>query len=195
MLLNKSVPDVKEKRNDWKEFTSEVNREKLVFLDESGINTNMTRRYGRSVGKTRVVDKVPCNTPTNTTVVSSIRLDGTYAYEVIDGSIKVESFVEYIKNTLIPTLRVGDIVIMDNLKVHKTSTVSGLISAVGATVLYLPPYSPDFNPIEKMWSKMKTYLRKWKIRMKSSLAEGVKKALSLVTPSDCEGWYSCSGYC
>lgn len=155
----------------------------------------MTRRYGRSVGKTRVVDKVPCNTPTNTTVVSSIRLDGTYAYEVIDGSIKTESFVEYIKNTLLPTLRVGDIVIMDNLKVHKASAVSELIFAVGATVIYLPPYSPDFNPIEKMWSKMKNYLRKRKVRVKKLLPEAVKEALTLVMPSDCEGWFSCCGYC
>ena len=155
----------------------------------------MTRRYGRSIGKTRVVDKVPCNTPTNTTVVSSIRLDGTYAYEVIDGSIKTESFVEYIKNTLIPTLRVGDIVIMDNLKVHKASIVSELIYSVGAFVIYLPPYSPDFNPIEKMWSKMKNYLRKWKIRVKKLLPDAVKKALALVTSSDCQGWFSRCGYC
>ena len=93
-------PDVEEARKTWQEEQNDIEKfpaDRLVFLDESGINTNMTRRYGRSVGKTRVVDKVPCNTPTSTTVVSSIRLDGTYAYELIDGSIKVESFVEYIK--------------------------------------------------------------------------------------------------
>ena len=188
-------PDVKEKRTNWQEFASEVNQENLVFLDESGINTNMTRRYGRSVGKTRVVDKVPCNTPQNTTVISSIRLDGTHAYDVIEGAMNTECFIEYIKNTLIPTLKIGDIVIMDNLKVHKACAVSELISSVGATVMFLPPYSPDFNPIEKMWSKMKTYLRKWKIRTKNLLANAVKNALDLVTPSDCEGWYFCCGYC
>ena len=186
---------MREKREKWQEFASEADCSRLVFLDESGINTNMTRRYGRSIGKTRVVDKVPCNTPKNTTIVSSMRLSGTYAYEVIEGAMKTESFVEYIKNTLVPTLQIGDIVIMDNLRVHKSSAVSELISSVGATVIYLPPYSPDFNPIEKMWSKMKYFLRKWKIRAKNLLPKAVDKVLSLVTTSDCEGWFSCCGYC
>lgn len=186
---------MKEKREKWQKFASEADCSRLVFLDESGINTDMTRRYGRSIGKTRVVDKVPCNTPKNTTIVSSIRLGGTYAYEIIEGAMKTESFVEYIKNTLVPTLQIGDIVIMDNLKAHKADAVSELICAVGATVVFLPPYSPDFNPIEKMWSKMKNYLRKCKVRIKKLLPEAVANALALVTPSDCKGWFSCCGYC
>ena len=155
----------------------------------------MTRRYGRSVGKTRVVDRVPCNTPKNTTIVSSIRLDGTYACEIMEGAMTGERFVKYVKEVLVPTLRSDDIVIMDNLKAHKVKDVQETIAATGATVIYLPPYSPDFNPIEKMWSKMKNYLRKWKIRTVDKLDEGVKQALALVAPSDCEGWFECCGYC
>lgn len=159
MLPNRSVPDVKEKRKDWQEFAATQDRKRLVFLDESGINTDMTRRYGRSVGKTRVVDKVPCNTPKSTTIVSSIRLDGTCAYEVMEGSMTGERFIKYVQDVLVPTLHEGDIVIMDNLKSHKVRGVKEAIYAIGASVVYLPPYSPDFNPIEKMWSKVKTYLR------------------------------------
>ena len=186
---------MKQKREEWQDFASQQDRNKLVFLDESGINTDMTRRYGRSVGKTRVTDKVPCNTPKSTTIVSSIRLDGTYAYDVMEGAMNKERFIEYVKNVLVPTLRSGDAVIMDNLKAHKSNAVIEAISSINASIVYLPPYSPDLNPIEKMWSKVKTFLRKWKIRAQHLLADAVQKALSLVTPSDCNGWFGCCGYC
>ena len=145
---------MKEKREQWKEFAAEHERDKLVFLDESGINTDMTRRYGRAVGKARVIDHVPCNTPKNTTIVSSMRLDGACAYDVIDGSMNGEKFLDYAQNVLVPTLRPGDIVVMDNLRAHKVSGVEEAIASAGASTVYLPPYSPDLNPIEKMWSKV-----------------------------------------
>ena len=186
---------MKEKREQWKEFAAEHERDKLVFLDESGINTDMTRRYGRAVGKARVIDHVPCNTPKNTTIVSSMRLDGACAYDVIDGSMNGEKFLDYAQNVLVPTLRPGDIVVMDNLRAHKVSGVEEAIASAGASTVYLPPYSPDLNPIEKMWSKVKTFMRKWKVRMQCLLAWAIEEAISLVTPSDCDGWFSCCGRC
>ena len=186
---------MKEKREQWEEFATKQERDKLVFLDESGINTDMTRHYGRAVGKARVVDHVPCNTPKNTTIVSSIRLDGTCAYEVINGSVNGERFLNYVQNVLVPTLKLGDIVVMDNLRAHKVSGVAEAITSAGASAVYLPPYSPDLNPIEKMWSKVKTFMRKRKVRIQCFLAQAIEEAISLVTPLDCDGWFNCCGYC
>ena len=163
-------PDVVEKRKEWEQFMQEVEPERLVFLDESGVNIGLTRNYGRSIGKTRVVDYVPFNRPVRTTVVSSIRLDGQYCYNIIDGAMNKERFKSYIEK-LSKTLKTGDIVIMDNLSSHKVSGIEELINAAGATVKYLPPYSPDLNPIELLWSKMKSCLKKWKIRIKEWLRE------------------------
>lgn len=186
---------MREKRAQWEEFAANHERDKIVFLDESGVNTDMTRRYGRAVGKARVMDHVPCNTPKNTTIVSSMRLDGTCAYDVINGSMNGERFLDYVQNVLAPTLRPGDIVVMDNLRAHKVSGVAEAIASAGASAVYLPPYSPDLNPIEKMWSKLKMFMRKWKVRMQCLLAWAVEEAISLVTPSDCDGWFTCCGYC
>ena len=188
-------PEVIKQREEWTQFIKSVNPEKLVFLDESGVNTDFTRNYGRSIGKSRVVDHIPRNTPKNTTVVSSIRLNGERVHQSIDGSMDTEKFKNYLKNILCPTLKSGDIVVMDNLSVHKNKDVEKIINLVGAKVKYLPPYSPDLNPIEMMWSKMKSYLRKWKIRIKEFLPAAVDKALSYVCQSDCLGWFSACNYC
>ena len=187
-------PDVIEKREEWKKFIQEANPEKLVFLDESGVNIGLTRNYGRSIGKTRVVDYVPFNRPVRTTVVSSIRLNGQYCYDIIDGAMNKEHFKKYI-GKLIKTLKSGDIVIMDNLSSHKGKEIEEMVKTAGATVKYLPPYSPDFNPIEMLWSKMKSYLKKWKIRIKELLPRGIVLALSKFTISDCLGWFKSCGFC
>ena len=126
---------MKEKREQWGDFAARQDRSRLVFLDESGINTDMTRRYGRAVGKARVMDHVPCNTPKNTTIVSSMRLDGTCAYDVINGSMNGEKFLDYVQNVLVPTLRPGDVVVMDNLRAHKVSGVAEAIASAGASVV------------------------------------------------------------
>lgn len=166
----------------------------MVFIDESGVNTDMTRNYGRSVGKKRVVDHTPLNTPKNTTMISSVRLNGDTAFSSQQGAMTGEDFKKYLKDILLPTLKEGDIVIMDNLRCHKVKGVKELIKSVGASLVYLPPYSPDFNPIEKMWSKIKAILRKYKIRNANFLPEAIKKAFSFVTDSDCRGWFTCAGY-
>ena len=169
--------------------------DKLVFLDESGVNIDMVRRYGRAKNKNRVNDYAPVNTPKKTTLVSSVRLDGTQAYEFFQGSLNGKNFLSYVKNTLIPTLKKGDIVVMDNLSCHKVKGVKEAIEEAGASVLYLPPYSPDFNPIEMMWSKMKTLLRNWKTDTPELLHSVIPDAFSSVSVSDISGWFTASGYC
>jgi len=167
----------------------------LVFLDESGVNTDLTRPYGRSKAGERVVDHAPLNTPRTMTVLSSMRMNGEKAFTTYIGGTTGERFVSYLKNTLIPTLHPGDIVVMDNMRSHHVKAVEELLRQNGMTPLYLPPYSPDLNPIEKMWSKMKALLRKWKIRTEELLAPAVQLALSFVSPIDCSHWFAASGYC
>ena len=165
----------------------------MVFLDESGINTDLTRIYGRSCGGNRCVDKVPLNTPKNTTILSSIRLNGQTAYTTYQGGTNKDKFIDYLKNVLAPTLQDGDIVIMDNMRTHHAKAVREVIDNLKINVIYLPPYSPDFNPIEKMWSKIKSVLRKLKIRASEALPNAVEYAFSKVSSSDCLGWFvSCN---
>ena len=190
--------DVAQARKEWKEKQEnhvELPVDKLVFLDESGVNIDMLRRYGRAKNKNRVNDYAPVNTPKKTTLVSSVRLDGTQAYEFFQGSLNGKNFLSYVKNTLIPTLKKGDIVVMDNLSCHKVKGVKEAIEEAGASVLYLPPYSPDFNPIEMMWSKMKTLLRNWKTDTPELLHSVIPDAFSSVSVSDISGWFTASGYC
>ena len=185
---------MQEKRAEWEELMKEIPKEKLVFLDESGVNTNLVRRYGRSVGKTRVVDSAPFSTPQSTTVLSAIRQDGQFACTTFEGGTTKERFKEYLETVLLPSIHEGDYVIMDNLRTHHCNFVGEMIRAKGVIPLYLPPYSPDLNPIEKMWSKMKAILRKWRIRIKDQLVSAIQQALDLVTHSDCLGWFACAGY-
>ena len=190
--------DVAQAKKEWKEKQEnhvELPVDKLVFLDESGVNIDMVRRYGRAKNKNRVNDYAPVNTPKKTTLVSSVRLDGTQAYEFFQGSLNGKNFLSYVKNTLIPTLKKGDIVVMDNLSCHKVKGVKEAIEEAGASVLYLPPYSPDFNPIEMMWSKMKTLLRNWKTDTPELLHSVIPDAFSSVSVSDISGWFTASGYC
>jgi len=169
--------------------------EHLVFLDESGVNTNLTRLYGRNQSSQRVVDHAPLNTPPSMTVLSSIRLTGEKAFTTYTGGTTAERFVTYLRETLLHTLHTGDIVIMDNMRSHHVKAVADLLRHNGIIPLYLPPYSPDLNPIEMMWSKMKAILRKWKIRDSVSLHIAIQRALALVSQSDILHWFSFSGYC
>jgi transposase len=186
--------DVKAKRNEWKESQSEMDIDKLVFLDESGINTGMTRLYGRSTSKERIIDYVPDVRFERTTILSSIRINGDMVPLLFEGALNGDLFKAYISQCLAPNLHKGDIVIMDNLTSHKVKGVVAPIIAAGASVIYLPPYSPDLNPIEMMWSKMKAYLRKIKARTKESLEAAIAEALGHVTTSDILGWFAKNGY-
>jgi len=166
----------------------------LVFLDESGANTDMTRLYARAEGGARAVDSAPLNTPTSTTILSSIRVDGECVYTTFSGANNGERFKDYLKNHLILSLKPGDIVVMDNSKPHKVDGVKLLIESVGATLLYLPPYSPDLNPIEQMWSKIKAFLRKVKARSVQALLDAIPRAFDTVSISDIFSWFIDAGY-
>ncbi len=179
----------------WKESIKPEMLDHLVFWDESGVNINLTRRYGRSQSSQRVVDHAPLNTPQSTTILSSIRLTGEKIFTTYTGGTTGERFVAYLKETLIPTLRTGDIVVMDNMRSHHVKAVGELLRQNGLIPLYLPPYSPDLNPIEMMWSKMKAILRKWKIRNNTLLLSAIDRALTLVSRTDVLHWFAFAGYC
>ena len=154
----------------------------------------MTRLRGRAKGGRRCVDDTPHGHWATTTMISSIRLDGRPACMTIDGATTSEVFREYVRRILVPTLRSGDIVIFDNLSAHKDRESLALIHAAGAMTLPLPAYSPDFNPIEKMWSKVKEFLRSVKARTQETLDQAITAALKTVTSADAQGWFSSCGY-
>lgn len=171
-----------------------LDAQRLVFVDESGAKTNMTRLRGRARGGERVNDGVPHGHWCTTTLIGSIRLDGESACLAIEGATDQEVFREYVRGVLAPTLRAGDIVVWDNLGVHKDAESRRMIEAAQAQLRFLPPYSPDLNPIEKMWSKVKEFLRDAKARTEEELYEAIGAALKTVKSQDAEGWFRSCGY-
>jgi transposase len=170
----------------------EVHR--LKFVDESGATLAMIRRYGRATPGQRVVDHVPDNYGVNYTMLAALGLEGLHAPWVVDGAVNGDIFRWWVRDILGPTLRPGDIVLWDNLSAHKVAGVEELLAARGARLLRLSPYSPDFNPIEQCWSKMKTGLRRAKARTIEALMEAIKHALETVTEADIRGWFTHCGY-
>lgn len=185
---------MKEERKKWSRNTSGIKAENLVFLDESGVNTNFTRLYAHAPKNKRAVDSAPLNKPVTTTVLSSIRLDGTTVHTTYQGGTTAQRFYDYIKDILILSLKKDDVVIMDNMRSHHAKKVTQLFDDKNISYKFLPPYSPDLNPIEKMWSKMKAFLRKQKIRAVDKLSDAVNDALKTVSVSDCIGWFHYCGY-
>ena len=181
-------------REEWQKFQTNVNARHLIFLNESGLKTNMTRRYGRARGGQRCLDSAPCGHWETVTILSSMRLDGSTESLVSKGAVDRKMFDAYIKEVLGPTLCLGDIVVMDNLSAHKSQTAYGNIRAREAEVLFLPAYSPNFNPIEKMWSKIKQLLRDIKARTEDELLTATGTALATLTPSDAQGCFKSCGY-
>jgi transposase len=186
--------DVALKRNTWKGNQANLDPARLVFLDESGVDTGMTRLYGRAASYNRVREVMPDTRFHRTTIVSSVRLDGTTIPMVFEGALNGETFRVNVTQMLAPSLKPGDIVIMDNLSSHKVSGISEAIEAAGASILYLPPYSPDLNPIELMWSKIKAVLRKLKARSKDLLDAAIVRAFDSVSCADILAWFSHDGY-
>ena len=185
---------MKKHREEWKEQQAKLPGEQLVFIDESSAKTNLTRLRGRCPRGRRLHDHAPCGNWHTTSMISSIRSNGQTAAFVIEGAIDGLSLVEYVKRILVPTLSEGDIVIWDNLSVHRNLEARRLIEATGAEVLFLPAYSPDLNPIEKMWSKVKAILRKAKARSFDDLVAAVGQALEAVTQEDAKSWFASCGY-
>jgi transposase len=165
-----------------------------VFLDESGINTGMTRIYGRSSSHQRVREAMPDTRFERTSILSSVRMDGTMVPLVFEGALNGDLFKAYVEHMLAPSLKPGDIVIMDNLSSHKVKGIAGAIEAAGASVMYLPPYSPDLNPIELLWSKVKAILRKLKVRTKDLMDHAISQALDAISLDDIAAWFRHDGY-
>ena len=154
----------------------------------------MTRFRGRAPRGERLHASAPCRRWESTTMISSVRLDGTTACMTVAGAANTEVFRAYVSEILVPTLREGDLVVMDNLSAHKNATTVGLIESAGARAVFLPAYSPDLNPIEMMWSKVKSILRRIEARDNESLLAAIATALSMVSASDAMGWFSHFGY-
>ena len=181
-------------RRQWQDTQALRDVRQYVFLDECGVTTDLLRRYGRSPRGTRLHDHTPCRYWQTHTVVAALRLDGLSAAAVFDGPIDSETFLAYVEQVLVPTLRRGDVVVLDNLAVHKQPDVRAAIEAVGAHVRHLPPYSPDFNPIEQAFAKLKAFLRAARPRTFDAVCELIAAALTLFTPTECANYVRNSGY-
>jgi transposase len=167
---------------------------KLVFLDETWASTNMTRSRGRAPRSERCVSSVPHGHWKTTTFIAALRHNSVQAPMVADGPMDGPMFLAYVTQFLCPTLRPGDVVIADNLSSHKVAGVRQAIEAVGARLQYLPPYSPDLNPIEKLFSKLKAGLRKAKKRLVEELWQEIGSIVDTVKPSECENFFKSCGY-
>lgn len=168
--------------------------ERLVFIDETWATTNMTRRYGRSRRGKRLVASVPHGHWKTTTFIGALRADGLTAPTVFDGAINGASFLAYVQQVLVPTLTPGDIVILDNLSSHKVAGVREAIETAGAELRYLPPYSPDLNPIEQMFAKLKALLRKVAARSVEALWTAIGDLVDTFAPDECRNYIRHSGY-
>jgi transposase len=167
---------------------------RFVFLDETGTATNMTRRYGRCPRGERLVDATPHGHWQTTTFVAGLRSHGLTAPLVLDGPMTGEVFRAYVEQMLAPSLVPDDVVVMDNLAAHKVSGVREAIEAAGASLLYLPPYSPDLNPIEQLFAKLKALLRKAAARTKDALWATIGDLIEAFTPDECRNYLVNSGY-
>jgi transposase len=187
-------PDVQERRGAWREAMSQLPADRLVFLDETWAKTNMTRPRGRCLRGRRLVAKVPHGHWKTTTFIGALRAEGLTAPTVIDGAMNGPTFLAYIQQQLAPTLRPGDIVVMDNLSAHKVAGVRAAIEAVGAIVAYLPPYSPDLNPIELAFAKLKWLLRSAAERTKEGLRNLFGKLVDQFPRDECRRYLRHCGY-
>ena len=166
----------------------------FVFLDETSASTAMTRLYGWGPKGERLVDAAPAGHWKTTTFVAGLRRDGVIAPYVLDGSMTGEVFRAYVAQVLAPALLPGDVVVMDNLPAHKVAGIQEAIRAAGASILYLPPYSPDLNPIEQLFAKLKALLRKAAAQTQDALWTTIGQALDAFTPAECQNYITNAGY-
>ena len=181
-------------RQTWRASQGEFDAGRLVFVDETGASTKMARRYGRSRQGERCVAAVPHGHWKTTTFVGGLRLTGMTAPMTIDGAMDGPAFLAWVEQGLAPTLAPGDIVIMDNLPSHKPAAVRAAIERRGAELRYLPPYSPDLNPIEMAYSKLKALLKKAAARSVEDLWAAIAEAIDKITPDDCRSYFTAAGY-
>jgi transposase len=187
-------PEVLRRRWAWFEAQPDLHPDRLVFIDETWATTNMARTHGRAPRGERLRAAIPHGHWLTTTFVAGLRNTGMVAPMVLDGPINGPLFQDYVEQVLVPELCPGDIVVMDNLGSHKGAGVRAAIEAAGASLLYLPPYSPDFNPIEQAFAKLKAMLRKAAERTLDDLWRSIGRIIDTFTPTECANYFAAAGY-
>jgi transposase len=187
-------PDVARRRAQWTKYQRQIEPERLVFIDETWTKTNMAPLRGWGPRGSRLVAQVPHGHWETTTFLAALRHDRIEAPWLLDGPIDGESFAIYVERVLCPTLRPGDIVVMDNLGSHKGGRVRRLIRATGAKLFFLPKYSPDLNPIEQLFAKLKHFLRKAAARTREAVCSAIGEILGSFTAQECAAYFENSGY-
>lgn len=194
MAAEQAREDVAQARTAWAAAAPSLRPENLVFVDESGVATNMVRRYGRAPGGARVRASVPHGSWQRLTILGGLTLGGLTACLAAEGATDARLMRAFVRHALVPTLKPGQVVVLDNLSAHKDGRVRALIEGAGCTLLFLPPYSPDYNPIEQAWSKLKTLLRGMGARTTDALHAALATLVDAVTPGDAAGYFRHCGY-
>jgi transposase len=190
----RDTPGIEQERGEFAEEVEPIEPGRLVFVDETGVTTAMTPAYGRAPSGERVESSAPASWE-SVTVIAALGADGVRAPLAFEGAVNAPTFLAYVERVLVPALHRGDVVIFDNLSSHLSPDVTAAIERAGASVLPLPPYSPDFNPIEEMFSKFKEFLRRVGARAKEHLYDAIGEGLREVTPQDILGWFRHAGAC
>jgi transposase len=185
---------VQRPRAAFREAVPELDPSALVFVDESGSNQAMARDYGRAPRGQRALGAKPVHRGRHVTMVGALGLVGVVAAMMVEGFVDGATFLAFVQEVLVPQLQPGQVVVLDNLKAHKVAGVREAIEAVGARLLYLPPYSPDFSPIEECWSKIKAILRAKAARTLGHLWQAITEAFAAITSQDAQGWFTHAGY-
>ena len=181
-------------RAAFREAMPEFDPTALIFVDESGSNPAMARDYGRAPRGQRAPGAKPVQRGPHVTMVGALGVVGVFAAMMVEGFVDGAAFLAFVQEVLVPQLRPGHVVVLDNLKAHKVAGVREAIEAVGAQLLYLPPYSPDFSPIEECWSKIKAILRTKAARTLERLWQAITEAFAAITSQDAQGWFTHAGY-
>lgn len=192
--MEQERPDILKRRRDWFDGQPDLDPQRLVFIDETGLSTKMARLRGRAQRGDRCRAGVPHGHWKTTTFTGALRLSGMTAPFVYDGAMNGTVFRAYVEQVLAPTLTPGDVVIMDNLPAHKAAGVRETIEGTGAELLFLPPYSPDFNPIENAFAKLKAMLRKAAERTINGLWSTTGKIIDAFNPTECANYFAAAGY-
>lgn len=182
------------RRQEWQEQAQRLDARRLVFIDESGSHISMTKLYGWAPKKERAVASVPKNRGANTTILGALSWTGVQAAMTLEGAADTLAFEAFVEQVLCPTLQAGQIVILDNLSIHKSGKVRAWIEACGCQLWFLPTYSPDLNPIEQAWSKLKAHLRRVGARTTEALQAAIAQGLALLSQQDAQAWFRHCGY-
>ena len=192
--IEQSEPRIQALRRRFIELAKSLDPRQLVFIDEAASHIAMTREYARAPRGERAHGAVPRNTGTVTTMIGALDMNGVRAMMTIEGATDAEVFETFLERVLLRKLKPGDIVVLDNVGAHKSADVRRLIRAAGACVLYPPPYSPDLNPIELAWSKLKALLREFGARTRDALDDAIHRAMDLIDAADAAAWFTHCGY-